>query len=121
LSDPQLNLSSLLQVPYTFPHPERLLEDGDCIHLEGMTLEVLHTPGHTPGSICLSYDDILFTGDTLFAGGVGRVDFPGGNLQLLLSSIKRRIFSLPETMKVLPGHGPESTIEKEKRENFFLK
>jgi glyoxylase-like metal-dependent hydrolase (beta-lactamase superfamily II) len=83
-------------------------------------IKVLHTPGHTPGSICLEVDRCIFSGDTLFAGGVGRVDFPGGDFKILQQSIREKIFNLPPETRILPGHGPESTVEREKRTNPFI-
>ena len=79
---------------------------------------IIHTPGHSPGSICLSGEGIVITGDTLFAGSVGRTDLHGGDIIQLKKSFKR-LMSLSEKMTILPGHGPETTIEKEKKENFF--
>lgn len=89
-----------------------------------MEIRVIHTPGHTPGSICLSVGGCLFTGDTLFVGGVGRTDLPGGNLDMLLASIEGRIMTLPEDTRVYPGHDygptPFSTIGREIRENIYI-
>lgn len=101
------------------PRPDRLLRDGDVIEASGVRFEVLHTPGHTPGSICLlSGDGHLFSGDTLFAGSVGRTDFPGGDARAMRASIGR-LAALPGETLVHPGHGPDTTIEHEARVNFF--
>ena len=104
------------------PEPDRALEDGDVVEAWELRLEVLHTPGHTPGSICLyaQTDDgpHLFSGDTLFAGSVGRTDFPGGDARALRDSIAR-LAVLPSETLVHPGHGPDTTIERESRVNFF--
>jgi len=101
------------------PSPDRLLHDGDFIEAPGMRFEVLHTPGHTPGSICLLGEDgHLFSGDTLFAGSVGRTDFPGGDARAMRTSIAR-LAALPGATLVHPGHGPDTTIEHEARVNFF--
>ena len=81
---------------------------------------MIHTPGHSPGGICLYVDDILLVGDTLFAGSIGRTDLPGGDHQLLISGIKEKLLPLPETTKVYPGHGPMTTIGQEKLYNPFL-
>ena len=94
--------------------------DGDTLHLAGLSLQVLHTPGHTMGSVCLLCQDILFSGDTLFAGTTGRTDLPGGNYQTLLSSL-RRLSGLECDYKVLPGHGSSSTLDQERMENPFLR
>jgi len=84
-----------------------------------MRLEVLHTPGHSPGGISLLTDDFIFTGDTLFAGSVGRFDLPGGSEEVLLNSIKR-ILSLDENLIIYPGHGPSTTVGQELRTNPFI-
>ncbi len=106
------------------PAPDLLLEDGDEIPVGRFNLSVLHTPGHTAGGICLFCEGHLFTGDTLFVGGVGRTDLPGGSEKTLLASIKKRLFSLPDATVVWPGHHygetPSSTIGREKRTNPFL-
>jgi len=101
------------------PEPDGFLDDGDEIKAGGLTFQVLHTPGHSQGSICLYGEGILVTGDTIFQGSVGRTDFPGGSIADLRNSFKRLI-ELPEETKVLPGHGPETTIERERKENFFM-
>jgi len=101
------------------PKPDVLLSEGDHVTIGDLSFQVLHTPGHSPGSICLYGEGILITGDTLFAGSVGRTDLEGGSLENLKTSFKR-LMALPEGTHVLPGHGPESTIGEEKRFNFFL-
>lgn len=95
----------------------RLLEDGETIEVGELTLEVIHTPGHTPGSICLKCDEVIFTGDTLFAEGYGRTDLPGGVEYKLIKSIRERLLTLPDETKVYPGHGPATTIGHEKGHN----
>jgi glyoxylase-like metal-dependent hydrolase (beta-lactamase superfamily II) len=104
------------------PAPDRELEDGDVVEAGALRLEVIHTPGHTPGSICLfdasAGGPHLFSGDTLFAGSVGRTDFPGGDPRELRASIGR-IAALPPETLVHPGHGPDTTIAREARSNFF--
>lgn len=105
------------------PKASRLLEDNDIIDIGQTRLKVIHTPGHTPGSICLHGDGNLFTGDTLFVGAVGRTDFPGGSFNQLLSSIHEKLYTLPDDTRVWPGHdygpSPSSTIGDEKRSNPF--
>lgn len=118
LSDLNKNLS---QTGYVMEKkPERLLEDGDIIELGNLPLKVIHTPGHTPGSICLLYNGVLFSGDTLFDSGVGRSDWPYGNLAQLINSIQNKLFILADNLKVYPGHGPETTIGREKRGNPWV-
>jgi glyoxylase-like metal-dependent hydrolase (beta-lactamase superfamily II) len=102
-----------------FPHPDMLVKDGDKIFLGNNALEVLHTPGHTPGSICLYQEGTLFTGDTLFRGSVGRTDLPGGNTARLLNSMKRLV-TLPADTRVFCGHGDETTMGEELLKNPFL-
>lgn len=101
------------------PEPEIFVKDGDEISLGGISFRVLHTPGHSPGGICLSGEGVIVTGDTLFAGAVGRTDFYGGDMNRLRESFKR-LMSFPPETEVLPGHGPNSTIGRERSENVFL-
>ncbi|MCL5257319.1 MAG: MBL fold metallo-hydrolase [Chloroflexi bacterium] len=96
------------------------LDDGDEIELGEHAFRVLHTPGHTPGGICLLSGGVLFSGDTLFNTGVGRTDFPGGSWDELMESIHDRLFELPPETKVYPGHGPATTIGYEKMNNPFV-
>lgn len=109
-----------LDAPFLSVSPERFLEDGDVIKLGGLDLEVLHTPGHTPGGVAIRCGGVLFSGDTLFFEGVGRTDLPGGSSEALIKSIKEKLMTLPDSVKVFPGHGPETTIEHERRFNRFL-
>ncbi|MEW5900989.1 MAG: MBL fold metallo-hydrolase [Acidobacteriota bacterium] len=102
------------------PPADRLLKDGDVLTIGKSTLRVLHTPGHTPGSVSFLGDAILFSGDTLFNGGVGRTDLPGGSTKDLEESIRGRILTLPSDTIVLPGHGPWTTVGEEKESNPFL-
>ncbi|MGB9668137.1 MAG: MBL fold metallo-hydrolase [Thermosulfidibacteraceae bacterium] len=102
------------------PEPDLLLKEGDIIEFGECTLKVIHTPGHTPGSICLLTEGIVFTGDTLFAGSVGRVDLPMSQPEKLIPSIKEKLMILPDDTVVLPGHGPKSTIGYERRYNPFV-
>lgn len=93
--------------------------EGDQLTLAGMTFTVLHTPGHTPGSVCLRFDQYLFTGDTLFAGSCGRTDFPGSSPAAMGRSLTR-LAALRENFKVYPGHGETTTLDEEKRYNPYL-
>ena len=94
--------------------------ESDTLELAGLSLQVLKTPGHTQGSVCLLCGDTMFSGDTLFAGTIGRTDLPGGDYQTILSSL-RRLAALEGDYKVLPGHGGSSTLEQERQENPFLR
>ena len=118
LFDSDRNLSNMYTNFIINREPERLLNDGDKIKLGNLTINVIHTPGHTPGSICLLCEEILFSGDTLFASGVGRTDLPYGDEAQLIASIKNKLFKLDDSIKVYPGHGPETTIGKEKWQNL---
>lgn len=102
------------------PQPDRKLEDGEILSLGELEFKVIHTPGHSPGGICLQCGDYLFVGDTLFSGSIGRTDLPGGNHQLLIQNIKQKLLVLPDATRVCPGHGPMTTIAQEKRYNPFL-
>lgn len=100
---------------------DRFLKDGDDIIIGRIRLKVIHTPGHSEGGICLLGDGFVFTGDTLFAGSVGRTDFPGGSVEKLLSSVRKKLGTLPDATRVYTGHGPETTIGEEKRNNPFFR
>ncbi len=102
------------------PEADRYLKHGDIISAGEIALRVLHTPGHSPGSISLLEKGIVFSGDTLFAGSIGRTDQMGGDRKTLLKSIKTNLMTLPDDTKVFPGHGPASTIGDERRKNHFL-
>lgn len=103
------------------PPADKLLKDGDQITFGEQTLKVLHTPGHSPGGISLAADDFVIAGDTLFQGSIGRTDLPGGDYDTLISSIKKKLLPLGDTMKVYTGHGPATLIGSEKRFNPFLR
>ncbi len=120
LTDPKKNLSGMFGHYLKTPKASKLLEDGDKVYLNNLELEIMHTPGHTPGSISIKLDGIVFTGDTLFAGSVGRTDLSDGDHDALLNSIKNKLFSLGDDTVVYPGHGEESTIGKEKGTNQYL-
>lgn len=120
LVNPQLNLSAMFDSPCILPAADVLLEDGQKLEVAQMNLEVIHTPGHTPGGVCLKTDDFILTGDTLFAQGVGRSDFPYSSEKDLLTSIRKKLLTLPDNMVIYPGHGPTSSIGQEKRINPFL-
>ncbi|MEE8573927.1 MAG: MBL fold metallo-hydrolase [Thermodesulfobacteriota bacterium] len=104
------------------PAPDSLLEEGTPVLIGSKKLEVLHTPGHTLGGVCLylADDGVLFTGDTLFAGSIGRTDLPGGSFETLMQSIKEKILTLPGSTLVYPGHGDASSIGNEKRANQYV-
>jgi hydroxyacylglutathione hydrolase len=120
LTDPDKNLSGMFGFLLKVPKAIKLLEDGEKVLLDNLELEIIHTPGHTPGGISIKLDGVVFTGDTLFAGGIGRTDLPAGDEEALFRSIKEKLFSLDDSVIVYPGHGPESTIGEEKRTNPFF-
>jgi len=120
LSDDGLNLAGFLGEKYRTVFPDFYLADGATIDLDGINfIHIIHTPGHTPGSVCLRIGNYLFSGDLLFAGGVGRTDLPGGNEKMLFQSIKK-IFRMKKNLVIFPGHGPETTIEDELKKNPFI-
>ncbi len=120
LTDPALNLSMYWEGNVLSPKADRILKDKDVITLGEIKFEVIHTPGHTKGGICLLAEDKLFCGDTLFADGIGRTDLPGGDQTSLISSIKKKLFALDDEIEIFPGHGPRSSIGKEKIENPYV-
>ena len=107
--------------PETAP-PDASLVDGMTVGLENYSAQVLHTPGHTQGSVCLHFAPLklLIAGDTLFSGSIGRTDLPGGNFEQIMDSIQSRLLALPDETRVLPGHGPVTTIGEARRSNPFL-
>ena len=102
------------------PPCDQTLEEGDTVSFGDITLKVIHTPGHTPGGISLYTNGVVFVGDTLFAGSIGRTDFPGGDFSTLISSIKTKLFKMEDDIRVFSGHGPETSIGTEKRHNPFV-
>jgi len=102
--------------------PDGGLTDGQIVGLEHYPAQILHTPGHTQGSVCLHFAplQLLVAGDTLFAGSIGRTDLPGGNFDQIMESIRSRLLALPDETRVLPGHGPGTTIGEERTSNPFL-
>lgn len=121
LVDPTYNLSIFTGQELVCPKADRFLDDGDKIKIGALELEVLHTPGHSPGGISLFVDKMIFTGDALFCGGIGRTDFPGASHTQLLNSIKEKILSKPDDTVVYSGHGPETTVGEEKRNNPWIR
>ena len=118
---PEQSLSKLLGLSYPTPlPPDRLLKDGDSVDIGDLHFLILHTPGHSPGCICLLGQEVLFSGDTLFNCGIGRADLPGGNYSQLMNSIHTRLMTLPDNTTVYPGHGPETTVGAERSGNPFL-
>lgn len=103
------------------PEPDIILKDGDKVAIDDLHFVVLYTPGHSPDEISLYGHGILFSGDTLFNSGIGRTDFPGCSYQLLEQSIRKKLYALPDSTRVYPGHGPETTIGDEKRGNPFVR
>ena len=116
------SFSSMFGISYKTPEtPDRLLHEGDIIEMGSTRFTVVHTPGHTPGSICLLTEDRIFTGDTLFYRGIGTTLMPGSSRRQLIDSIQTRLMVLPDDFKIYPGHGRESTIGAERRSNPFIR
>lgn len=122
LTDTRLNLSAAFVEPVVAPEATRLLTGGETLELGGVRFEVRHTPGHSPGGITLYQPDhgVALVGDTLFAGSIGRFDFPTSDGDRLMQSIHEQLLSLPDDTRVLPGHGPETTIGHERATNPYL-
>jgi hydroxyacylglutathione hydrolase len=120
LKDPNLNLSSFFGVQLRSPDPHKLVNDKDTLEVGQIRLQIYHTPGHSPGHICLIGDGHAFVGDLLFKGSIGRTDFPYGSQQLLIESILKKIYLLPDKTILYPGHGPDSTVEEEKNNNPYV-
>ncbi len=116
------NLSALTGTAFSTEPADLFIEDKSVIEEAGIKLEALHTPGHTPGGVCLYSKDegIVFTDDALFADSIGRTDFPNGSMTQLVKSISEKLFTLPDDTIVYPGHGPTTTIAQEKAHNQFL-
>lgn len=122
LTDTRLNLSAAFVTPVVAPEATKLLSHGDALELGGLSFEVRHTPGHSPGGISLIQHDhhLAIVGDTLFAGSIGRYDFPTSDGPRLMQAIKEQLLPLPDDTRVLPGHGPETTIGNERANNTYL-
>jgi len=121
LLDPELNLSALVDATFISIVPDILLNDGDTIYFNEKSLKVIHTPGHTKGSICIKMDNIVFSGDTLFYRSIGRTDLPGGSFEELAKSIRTRLYTLTDDTKVYTGHGENTIIGEEKSFNEFVR
>ena len=127
LTDPALNLSALFGQPVVSPPADRLIDEGDTFESAGVSLRVRHVPGHSPGHVVLvwrpaeesGHAPMVFGGDCLFRGGIGRYDFPGGDGPLLVRGIREKLYCLPDATVVLPGHGPPTTVGAERRDNPF--
>jgi glyoxylase-like metal-dependent hydrolase (beta-lactamase superfamily II) len=123
LTDAMLNLSGVFGLPIVSPPADRLLDEGMRLELAGFDFQILEIPGHSPGHIVFVFEDdgqsIVLGGDVLFAGSIGRTDFPGGSMGQLVGGIRNKLWPLPDDTIVYPGHGPETTIGAEKRSNPF--
>lgn len=123
LADPELNLSAAMGLGVTAPGPDATLEHGQELELQGSSWRVFHTPGHSPGSVTLYCEEagLALVGDALFAGSIGRTDFPGSSFETLANSIRDHLYTLPPETRALPGHGPETTIGREAAGNPFVR
>lgn len=125
LTDPEENLSMFLGEELIAPEATGTLSEGDTADLGGVPFKVIHVPGHSPGSICFYHepedgDPVLIAGDTVFADGIGRTDFPHSDHKAFIPNIKNKIFTLPPETMILPGHGPATTVAREKQYNPWL-
>lgn len=121
LKDTNANHSAAMGGPVVETEADQFVNDGDVIQLGDLNLSIIHTPGHTQGGICIQVENVVFTGDTLFANSIGRSDLDGGNHQQLVDAIKNKLFVLNEDLTVLPGHGPATTIRIEKITNPYVR
>jgi hydroxyacylglutathione hydrolase len=123
LQNPGLNLGRPIGMEVTAHGPDRLMAEGDVLEMGPQRWRVIHTPGHSPGGVSLFNEEahVAIVGDTLFAGSIGRHDFPGSDIRVLADSIRKKLYSLPDDTKIYPGHGPPSTIGVEKRSNPFVR
>lgn len=120
LTSARKNLSAYFGPGLSFRAADDLLADGQVLNVGKKTIKVLHTPGHSPGSVCLLTEQGVLSGDTLFAGSIGRTDFPGGSLEELLRGVETKLLTLPDDTPVYPGHGEATTIGQERANNPFL-
>lgn len=121
LTNPMINLSALTGDNLVCPPADRLLEEGDAVNFGELSLRVLHTPGHTQGSASFVLDQMVFGGDLLFYGSIGRTDLPGGSFDEIERSIVRKIYVLPDSYIIYPGHGEPTTVGFEKKHNAFVR
>ncbi len=121
IEDGRKNLSSIMAMGSVNLRADKTLRDGDIILFGDLSAKVIHTPGHTKGGICILINDHLISGDTLFKGSIGRTDLLGGDFDTLIDSIRIKLFNLPDSTVVLPGHGVRTTIGDEKETNPFLR
>ncbi|MFH1862806.1 MAG: MBL fold metallo-hydrolase [bacterium] len=120
LTDARRNLSAFFGMPLTSPPADVLIVEGEPFSIGEINFEILHTPGHSPGSICLIHDPIALVGDVLFFDSIGRTDFPEGSFELLVDNIRTKLLPLGDHFQAFPGHGPDTTLGRERRENPFL-
>jgi hydroxyacylglutathione hydrolase len=120
LCDHTINLSIMLQARYVSPPAQKKLRDSETLSFCAEELLIIHTPGHSPGSICIKMGERLFAGDTVFRGSIGRTDLPGGDSRQIMKSIRTKILTFDSDLEILPGHGDPSSLEWERQHNFFL-
>ncbi len=124
LTNPSLNMSGVVGLRLTSPPADRLVREGDFVEAAGFRLEVRHIPGHSPGHVVFIWHEhspvVVFGGDVLFAGGVGRWDLPGGSAKNLITGIREKLLTLPGDSRILPGHGVETTVEVERETNPYV-
>lgn len=121
LLNPEKNLTAIMSIKNTSIEPQRLLEDKDTIQIGKIEAHIIHTPGHTPGSICIKIEDKIITGDTLFDRSIGRTDLYGGSYDSIISSIKEKLMVFDDNVIVYPGHGQSTTIGRERRNNPYTR
>ncbi len=120
LTNPRHNLSAFFMEPRTSPAADLFFQEGAPFQVGDLVFDVLHTPGHSPGSVCLVNNEIAIVGDVLFYDSIGRTDFPEGSFEQLISNIKKKLLPRGDHIRIFPGHGPDTTLGRERRENPFL-
>lgn len=120
LTNPIQNISAMMGMPWTSPPADLYFREGEPFRVGEIVFDVLHLPGHSPGSVCLVHDPIALVGDVLFCGSIGRTDFPEGSYEQLVGNIKKKLLPLGDHVRVFPGHGPDTTMGQERRTNPFL-
>jgi len=119
--DPSSVTCSMLQMSSKPAAPDILCREGEEFHIEGCSMKIIETPGHTPGGISIFSENALFTGDCIFMGSIGRTDLPGGDSEELKKTIKKKILSLSDNVKIYPGHGPATSVKREKKDNLYAR
>ena len=120
LTNPRLNISAVMGLPWTSPPADQFFEEGKPFNVGDIAFDILHIPGHSPGSVCLIHNPVAIVGDVLFCGSIGRTDFPEGSYEALMGGIREKLLPLGDHIQAFPGHGPETTLGQERKTNPFI-